>query len=132
MLVSKTDFSTHKLFVCVFMSHGSKNGIVSAADKKFNLKKTIIDPIMIMRNKSLNGIPKIFITVACRGSGQYRECDGEEFDGHIASTENGIDYSDCILTAHTKVSFVRITSNTLIKEIIHKFSFVKLTGYVSK
>ncbi|XP_037024651.1 uncharacterized protein LOC119066343 [Bradysia coprophila] len=58
-----------KFFVCVFMSHGQKNGIVSASDRDFHLKKCIIDPIM--RNRSLNGIPKIFITVACRGSQHF-------------------------------------------------------------
>lgn len=81
------------------MSHGHENGIVSAADKEFHLKDTIIDPIM--RNQSLNGIPKIFITVACRGGGNYERCDGEEYDGHILSTANGINYSNCIISYST-------------------------------
>lgn len=98
-LVSKADFSTHKLFVCVYMSHGERNGIVSAADKEFNCKDIIIDPIM--RNASLNGIPKIFIMVACRGDSDYYECDGEEFDGHILSTANSIDYSNRIISYST-------------------------------
>ncbi|XP_037035047.1 caspase-3-like [Bradysia coprophila] len=97
--LSTIDFSTYKLFVCVYMSHGHKNGFVSAADKEFNLRNTIIDPIM--GNKSLNGIPKIFITVACRGEHNYEESDSVEFDGHITSTANGIDYSNCIISYST-------------------------------
>jgi len=97
--LTKFDFSAHKLFVCVYMSHGEKNGIVSAADKEFNLKNTIIDPIM--SNKSLSGIPKIFITVACRGPNNFYECDGERFDGRILSTSNDIDYSNCIISYST-------------------------------
>lgn len=97
--MSERDFSTHKLFVCVYMSHGKDKGIVSAADKDFNLRKTIIDPIL--RNESLNSIPKIFITVACRGSSNYYQCDGEEFDGSILSTANGIDYSKHIISYST-------------------------------
>lgn len=81
------------------MSHGHKNGLVSAADKEFNLRKTIIDPIL--ENKSLNGIPKIFITVACRGDNNYEEIDSEEFDGKITSTANGIDYSNVIVSYST-------------------------------
>lgn len=81
------------------MSHGTEKGYVSAADEEFNLKYTIFDPIM--RNKSLNGIPKIFVTVACRGDSNYYECDGEEFDGHILSKANGIDYSNCIFSYST-------------------------------
>lgn len=99
LLVSKANFSDCKLFVCVLMTHGDKNGVVSAADKDFNLHETIIDPIM--RNKSLSGIAKIFITVACRGSNNYYECDGEENDGHILSTKNAIDYSNCIISYST-------------------------------
>lgn len=81
------------------MSHGHQNGIVFAADKKFDLKDSVIDPIM--RNKSLNGIPKIFIIVACRGSGNYEKCDGEEYDGHILSTTTGVDYSNYIISYST-------------------------------
>lgn len=81
------------------MSHGHENGYVSAADKEFNLRKTIIDPIM--ENSKLNGIPKIFITVACRGANNYEEHDNEEYDGCITSTANGIDYSNCIISYST-------------------------------
>lgn len=55
------------------MSHGHNNGQVCAVDREFIVKPTIIDPIM--KNESLNGIPKIFIIVACRGSGEYLTCD---------------------------------------------------------
>lgn len=81
------------------MSHGRANGIVCAADKEFNLKKDIIEPIL--KNSSLKGIPKIFITVACRGSDNYEEYDIEKFDGHILSTANDIDYSNCIISYST-------------------------------
>lgn len=81
------------------MSHGHGNGIVCAKDKEFKLKQKIIDPIM--ENRTLNGIPKIFITVACRGDGNYEEFDNEEFDGHILSTTDGIDYSNCIISYST-------------------------------
>lgn len=82
------------------MSHGHANGIVSAADHEFNLKKTIIDPIM--GNKTLNGIAKIFITVACRGDDNYEKSDVVEYDdGGIVSAADGIDYSNCIISYST-------------------------------
>lgn len=102
------DFSSHKLFVCVYMSHGHENGVVCAADKEFNHRETIIQPIM--ENTTLNGTARIFITVACRGDSNYEEVDrknnyddfdGVEVDGRILSTGTGIDYSNCIFSYST-------------------------------
>lgn len=98
--VSKADFTGSKLFTCVLMSHGKENGIVAAYDKCFNHKKIIINPIL--KNKSLNGIPKIFIIVACRGSNQYYEDYDSDFDdGFLLSTKDGASYSDLVLCYST-------------------------------
>ncbi|KAG4079593.1 hypothetical protein HA402_011240 [Bradysia odoriphaga] len=106
----KTDFSDCKLFLCVYMSHGRDNGYVHAADKEFNLRQTIIDPIM--GNRSLYGIPKIFIIVACRGEHNYEEDDNEEFDGCITSTGTGIDYSNYIISYSTYEGHVSKRQNS--------------------
>ncbi|KAJ6644072.1 Caspase-7 [Pseudolycoriella hygida] len=91
----------------VYMSHGKKHGVVSAADTKFILKDVIINPIM--RNQTLRGIPKIFITVACRGDRYYAR-DGEENDGCFTSklTDIDIDYSECIISYSTYKGFYSI------------------------
>ncbi len=86
--MSKTDFSTHKLFVSVFMSHGHTNGRVCVLDKTFNIKPTIIDPIM--KNKSLNGILKIFVIVACRGPAKYENCDACSKQKSIDEDSDGL------------------------------------------
>ncbi|XP_037024566.1 caspase-6-like [Bradysia coprophila] len=110
--------STLKLFVCIFMSHGEANDIVLAADKKFLLKETIIDPIM--QNKNLKGIAKIFIVVACRGgkrhgvdfagdvASNYREFDRVELDASVVRSANAIDYSNCIFSYSTFVDYVSL------------------------
>lgn len=112
------------------MTHGDKNGIVSAADKDFKLQDNIIDPIM--QNITLNGIPKIFISEACRGSADYYECDGEEVDGHILSKINDIDYSNCIISYSTYDGIRYTTVNYFEKHLqnltSHSRSFFETNG----
>ncbi|KAG4072356.1 hypothetical protein HA402_004288 [Bradysia odoriphaga] len=113
--------STLKLFVCIFMSHGGANDIVKAADKKFLLKETIIDPIM--RNTDLKGIAKIFIVVACRGEkrhgvdvagdvvSNYRDFDQVELDASVVRSVNAIDYSNCIFSYSTFEDYVSLRTD---------------------
>jgi len=99
--LSKTDFSAAKLFVFVYMSHGDENEIVEAADRDFELEETIIEPIL--RNQTLSGVAKIFITVACRGDGYFEESDSNDVqtDGRLVSQKKGIDYANCIISYST-------------------------------
>lgn len=77
----------------VFLSHGTTNGIVSAADKSFDHNR-LIDPIMV--NESLSDVPKIFIFLACRGPGKYKESTDFNDGSHIVNSDNGISYSNCM------------------------------------
>lgn len=100
--MSTKDFTGHKLFMCVLLTHGQENGIVSAKDKSFNLRKTIINPII--ENATLNGIPKIFIIVACRGQKDYYfASDYLAEDGCAMSRkkEVGVDYSNVVICYST-------------------------------
>jgi len=91
--LSTTDFSNYKLFMLVIMTHGLENGIVYARDRSFHLRNTIID--RIIENRTLNGIPKIFVVVACRGDNHYYQSDA------ILSAKNGLDYSSCLICYST-------------------------------
>lgn len=83
------------------MSHGEENGIVEAADRVFELEETIIEPIM--KNPTLNGVAKIFVTVACRGENHFEESDNNvvETDGRLVSQKNRHDYANSIISYST-------------------------------
>lgn len=87
--------------MCVVLSHGVKKEYVWAKDKLFHLRKNMIDPIS--KNKTLNGVYKIFIVNACRGSGKFYESTDylSEEDGGMLSTEDGVDYSNRLICYST-------------------------------
>jgi len=64
---AEKDFSRYDCFVCVILSHGSKDGIYGTDDKVINL-----DAITSLFRRdecpSLEGKPKIFLIQACQGS----------------------------------------------------------------
>lgn len=87
--VSQSQFPNCKMYMSIFLSHGTANGIVSAKDKNFDHQR-LIGPIL--ENKSLNGVPKIFIFLACRGAAKYRESSDFSDSSHIVSSEDGVSY----------------------------------------
>lgn len=82
------------------MSYGDEEGNVLADDKQFNVKDTMIHSVM--RNKSLHGIPKIFIIAACRGDSNYIY--DTKIDENTSRTSSDIDYSNCIISYSTNYS----------------------------
>ncbi len=91
--VSKTEFPNSKLYMSIFLSHGTTNGTVTAKDKSFDHNR-LIDPIM--KNESLSNVPKIFIFLACRGPGKYEQSSDFSDGSHIVNSDNGISYSNCM------------------------------------
>ena len=67
METAEKDFSKYDCFVCVILSHGSKEGIYGTDDEVINL-----DAITSLFRRdecpSLEGKPKIFLIQACRGN----------------------------------------------------------------
>lgn len=115
-IVSTADFTGCQLFMCVILSHGNGKQLVWAKDKKFHSRRTIIDPII--KNKSLNGVVKIFIVAACRGSAElYKTSDHwSEIDGCILSKKGDVDHSNvliCYSTVEGKKLFSARTATTV-------------------
>lgn len=96
--------------MCVILSHGVEKKRVYAKDKLFDPRKTIIDPII--ENRTLNGVVKIFIVNACRGSGTFKTKDySSEMDGCILSTSDDVDYSN-VLKCYSTVEGKLILCNS--------------------
>lgn len=89
--------------MCVVLTHGEGKQIVHAKDKTFHLRKVLIDPII--QNKTLNGVIKIFIVVACRGFGGFYDSRDYlcEEDGCFMSKEkeNDVDFSNMLICYST-------------------------------
>ena len=64
---SEKDFSKYDCFVCVILSHGTKDGIYGTDDQVIKLEAITS---LFRRDKcpSLQGKPKIFLIQACRGT----------------------------------------------------------------
>lgn len=88
--------------MCVLLTHGEEKDIVWAKDRTFNLQEKLINPII--KNTTLNGVPKIFIIVACRGKehSYFAESDYVlEEDGCTLSNNHGVDYSNVLICYST-------------------------------
>ena len=70
---SEKDFSKYDCFVCVILSHGSKDGIYGTDDQVIKLEAITS---LFRRNESptLQGKPKIFLIPACRGTQGDQVC----------------------------------------------------------
>ena len=68
---AEKDFSRYDCFVCVILSHGSKDGIYETDEEVINIEA--ITPLF-RRDEcpSLEGKPKIFLIQACRGNQRDR------------------------------------------------------------
>lgn len=111
--------------MCVILSHGNGKQLVWAKDKKFHLRRTIIDPII--RNVTLNGVVKIFIVATCRGNGIFyntsdHASDMDQMDGCILSANDAVDYSNlliCYSTVEGMNHFVQQQQLTVSVEILY-------------
>ena len=63
---SSREFTDDDCFVCVIMSHGIEDSIVTSDNEDFKLDD-LFDPFS--KNETLNGKPKLFFIQACRGYG---------------------------------------------------------------
>ena len=68
---AEKDFSRYDCFVCVILSHGTKDGIYGTDEKVIKIE-AITSPFRRNECPSLEGKPKIFLIQACRGPGQDR------------------------------------------------------------
>ena len=68
---SEKDYSRYDCFVCVILSHGSKDGIYGTDDEVINLE-AITSLFRRDECPSLEGKPKIFLIQACRGNQRDR------------------------------------------------------------
>ena len=76
---AEKDFSRYDCFLCVILSHGSKDGISGTDDEIINIE-AITSLFRRDECPSLDGKPKIFLIQACRGNQQDRllvESDGK-------------------------------------------------------
>ena len=76
---AEKDFSRYDCFVCVILSHGSKDGIYGTDDKVINIE-AITSLFRRDECPALEGKPKIFLIQACRGNQRDRipvESDGD-------------------------------------------------------
>ena len=64
---AEKDFSKYDCFVCVILSHGSKDGIYGTDDEVINIE-AITSLFRRDECSSLEGKPKIFLFQACRGN----------------------------------------------------------------
>ena len=68
---AERDFSKYDCFVCVILSHGSKDGIYGTDDEVINIE-AITSLFRRDECPSLEGKPKIFLIQACRGNQRDR------------------------------------------------------------
>ena len=68
---AEKDFSKYDCFVCVILSHGSKDGIYGTDEEVINIE-AITSLFRRDECRSLEGKPKIFLIQACRGNQRDR------------------------------------------------------------
>ena len=68
---AEKDFTKYDCFVCVILSHGSKDGIYGTDDEVINIE-AITSIFRRDECPSLEGKPKIFLIQACRGNQRDR------------------------------------------------------------
>ena len=104
---SEKDFGRYDCFVCVILSHGSKDGIYGTDDNLINIEAITS---CFRRNEcpSLEGKPKIFLIQACRGSEQDRltiESDSEPIPHASSSLPADADFLICFASAPNHQSY---------------------------
>ena len=104
---SEKDFGRYDCFVCVILSHGSKDGIYGTDDNLINIEAITS---CFRRNEcpSLEGKPKIFLIQACRGSEQDRltiESDSEPIPRASSSLPADADFLICFASAPNHQSY---------------------------
>ncbi|PFX29329.1 Caspase-3 [Stylophora pistillata] len=98
---SEKDFGKYDCFVCVILSHGSKDGIYGTDDVSINIE-AITSYFRRDRCPSLEGKPKIFLIQACRGSQQDSipiESDSEPIPYASSSLPADADFLICFASA---------------------------------
>ena len=99
--MSEKDFSRFDCFVCVILSHGSKDGIYGTDDEVIKIE-AITKLFRRDECPSLEGKPKIFLIQACRGSQQDRvpvESDSEPIPFSSSSLPADADFLICFASA---------------------------------
>ena len=104
---SEKDFGRYDCFVCVILSHGSKDRIYGTDDISINIEAITS---CFRRNEcpSLEGKPKIFLIQACRGSQQdvlTIESDSEPIPRASSSLPADADFLICFASAPNHQSY---------------------------
>ncbi|XP_078343062.1 caspase-3-like [Oculina patagonica] len=98
---AEKDFSRYDCFVCVILSHGSKDGIYGTDDEVIKVE-AITSLFRRDECPSLEGKPKIFLIQACRGTRQDRvpiESDSEPIPLSSSSLPADADFLICYASA---------------------------------
>ena len=98
---AEKDFSRYDCFVCVILSHGTKDGIYGTDEKVIKIE-AITSPFRRNECPSLEGKPKIFLIQACRGPGQDRvpvESDSDPIPLSSSSLPADADFLICFASA---------------------------------
>ena len=98
---AEKDFSRYDCFMCVILSHGTKDGIYGTDEKVIKIEAITS---LFRRNEcpSLEGKPKIFLFQACRGPGQDRvpvESDSDPIPLSSSSLPADADFLICFASA---------------------------------
>ena len=98
---SQKDFSRYDCFVCVILSHGSRDGIYGIDEEVINIEAITS---LFRRNEcpSLEGKPKILLIQACRGNQRDRvpvESDGDPVAFSNPSLPADADFLICFSSA---------------------------------
>ena len=98
---AEKDFSRYDCFVCVILSHGSKDGIYGTDEQMIKVE-AITKLFRRDECPSLEGKPKIFLIQACRGSQQDRvpiESDSDPIPFSSSSLPADADFLICFASA---------------------------------
>ena len=100
-VTAEKDFSRYDCFVCVILSHGTKDGIFGTDEKVIKIE-AITSLFRRHECPSLEGKPKIFLIQACRGPRQDRvpvESDSDPIPLSSSSLPADADFLICFASA---------------------------------
>ena len=98
---AEKDFSRYDCFICVILSHGTKDGIYGTDEKVIKIE-AITSLFRRHECPSLEGKPKIFLIQACRGPRQDRvpvESDSDPIPLSSSSLPADADFLICFASA---------------------------------
>jgi len=98
---AEKDFTKYDCFVCVILSHGSKDGIYGTDEEVIKIE-AITSLFLCNECPSLEGKPKIFLIQACRGSQRDRvpvESDSDPIPFSSSSLPADADFLICFASA---------------------------------